>query len=55
MQIKLIIDLHEENPRRFYIITTFLITKMFVYKHVETIDYVKNKLLFQKNTNFTGK
>ena len=29
---------------------------MFVYKHTETIEYVKpNSLLFKKNTNFTGK
>ena len=27
----------------------------FVYKHSETIEYVKISLLFKKFTNFTGK
>ena len=27
---------------------------MFVYKYSETIEYVKSRLLFKKNTNFKG-
>ena len=29
--------------------------EMCVYKHTETIEYVKSSLLLKKNTNFTGK
>ena len=29
--------------------------EVFIYKHGETIGYVKNSLLLQKNTKFTGK
>ena len=28
---------------------------MLVYKHTETIEYVKSSLPFKKNANFTGK
>ena len=31
------------------------VCEMFIYKRTETIEYVKNYLLFKKNTNFTGK
>ena len=27
---------------------------MFVYKHTETTEYVKSRLIFKKNTKFTG-
>ena len=30
------------------------VCEMFVYKHTETIEYVKSSLLFKKNANFTG-
>ena len=29
------------------------VCKMFVYKHTETVKYVKNSLLFKKSTDFT--
>ena len=28
---------------------------MLLYKYTETLEYVKNCLLFKKDTNFTGK
>ena len=39
----------------FFEICTPNIHEMFIYKHAETIEYVKNSLLFKKNTNFPGK
>ena len=30
------------------------VCKMFVYKHTETIEYIKSSLLFKKNINFMG-
>ena len=31
------------------------VCKMFVYTHTETIEYVKSRLIFKKNTKFTCK
>ena len=31
------------------------IYEMFVYKHTETIEYVKKQATFKKTTSFTGK
>ena len=35
-------------------LNTRKVCKISVYKHTETIEYVINKLRFEKNTNFTG-
>ena len=53
--------LHEDNmPKVLHYNTVYflfapVIYEMFVYKHIETIEYVKSSLLFKKNSNFTGK
>ena len=39
---------------RIFELYTRKVWEMFVYKHAETIEYVKISLLFKKNTNFTG-
>ena len=33
----------------------FLIEKMFLYKHIDSIEFVKCKLIFKEHTNFTDK
>ena len=45
---------HIKKPLLFEICALEICEK-FVYKHSQTIDYVKNSLLFKKLTNFTFK
>ena len=39
---------------RIFELYTRKVCVMFVYKHTETIEYVKSRLIFKKNTKFTG-
>ena len=63
MKISLYVLVHIKIiPEKFaFLILTILelfarnVGKTFVYKHVKTIEYVKNCRLFKKNTDFTGK